>query len=154
MCLCVAVLVWREFLVVMRILNRSQSSLNENRNGKLGWRQDHRLRVRWLLWLRLNLKGDFFFFTSWHSDLHWLSFVLGSKAWLLAVSPQPSVKLRALSVSPASSWELTLCSWFSLSWSHLPFLCFQIPKPFLFDTLVSFLTFKSPWLRPFVTLQV
>ena len=110
MCLCVAVLVWREFLVVMRILNRSQSSLNENRNGKLGWRQDHRLRVRWLLWLRLNLKGDFFFFTSWRSDLHWLSFVLGSKAWLLTVSPQPSVRLRALSVSPTSFWELTLCS--------------------------------------------
>ena len=59
---------------------------------------------------------------SWRSDFHCLSFVLGSKAWLLAICPQPSVKLRALSVPPASSWELTLCSWFSLSWSHLPFL--------------------------------
>ena len=152
MCLCVAVLVWREFLVVMRIVNRSQSSLNEKQKGNLGWRQDHRLRIRWLLWIRLNLKGDFFI--SWRSDLHWLSFVLGSKAWLLTVSPQPSVKLRALSVSPASSWELTLCSWFSLSWSHLPFLFFQIPKPFLSDIVVPFLTFRSPCLRPFVTLQV
>ena len=55
------------------------------------------------------------------------------------MAPQPSVKLRALSVSPASSWDLTLCSWFSLSCSHLPFLCFQIPKPFLSDIVVSHL---------------
>ena len=75
---------------------------------------------------------------SWRSDFHCLSFVLGSKAWLLAVSPQPSVKLRALSVSPASSWELTLCSWFSLSRLHLPFLCFQIPNTFsLFPNTIS-----------------
>ena len=42
-------------------------------------------------------------------------------------------------MSPASSWELTLCSWFSLSCAHLPFLCFQIPKPFLSDIVVSHL---------------
>ena len=36
---------------------------------KLGWRQDHRLRIRWLLWIRLNLKGDFFYVLTFRPPL-------------------------------------------------------------------------------------
>lgn len=35
----------------------------------VGWRQDHRLRIRWLLWIRLNLKGDFFYVLTFRPPL-------------------------------------------------------------------------------------
>jgi len=35
----------------------------------VGWRQDHRLRIRWLLWIRLNLKGDFFYVLTFKPPL-------------------------------------------------------------------------------------
>ena len=40
---------------------------NEKENCRM--RQDHRLRIRWLLWIRLNLKGDFFYVLTFKPPL-------------------------------------------------------------------------------------
>ena len=53
-------------------------------------------------------------------DFPWLFFVLSTKSQLLPVATQPCVILRALPMSPAPSWELTLFSGFALPWhTHL-----------------------------------
>ena len=74
----------------------------------VGWRQEHRLKVREtimsrLLWIRVNLQGG-------------LPPPLASpcpQGSMLTpqVAPQPFVILRSLPGSPASSWELTPFSW-------------------------------------------
>ena len=80
-----------------------------------------------LLWIKVNVKGGL--------PPPLASLCPQGSILTPQVAPQPFVILRSLPGSPASSWELTLCSWFSLSWPHLPFLCFQIPKPFLSDVV-------------------
>ena len=63
------------------------------------------------------------------------------KSQLLTVAAQPCVLLRALPVSPASSWELTL-SHGSLCPGHIHLLSVsQTPKRFLSDIIVPVLTF-------------
>ena len=100
----------------------------------VGWRQDHRLRIRWLLWIRLNLKGDFFlrplaFICSWDKSLtprcgstalcqaqgpvSVSSLILGADPLLMV---QPVLASFTFSLFPNTK---TISVWHRSSFSHL-----------------------------------
>ena len=88
----------------------------------------------------------------WHSDLHWLPYVFRTISRLLTVATQLCVVLRALPLSPASSFSRgSLCP------GHIQL--FSVPKhptPFLSQILLPASPFvpKSSLLWPFLLLQV
>ena len=97
---------WREFPLVTRIWNESQFSRIQR--TAVGWRWEHRLRVREtimsrLLWIRVNLQGG--------PPPPLASPCPQGSMLTPQVAPQPFVILRSLPGSPASSWELTPFSW-------------------------------------------
>ena len=73
---------------------------NEKENCRMG--QDHRLRIRWLLWIRLNLKGDFFYILTFRPPL---AFIF---SWDKSLNPRCGSSALCQAQGPVSVSSLIL----------------------------------------------